>query len=301
MHGLAYAGLAAAARAGASMAEDLERLGAVPWVRVLFASLFLLGLAGGIAVTVGFLVRRPKPYALRERPWTGGETLALVALLAGLYGLLLTAAGWVNGRHAGWLQTGEGMAAAAVAQSFVFHWPILVFAGARMARRRLTPHEAFGLGPPRLGARFALGAALYPVVLPPVVFAAWVSSVVLDRFGIVPETQDILRLMVDSGAGPLRVYLAVFGVLIAPLAEEVGFRGIALPALARHIGFPAAALVISIVFAALHLNAAAFLPLVALSLAFSLAYLYSGSLAVPIAMHALFNGVTIAVQYAAGP
>jgi uncharacterized protein len=46
--------------------------------------------------------------------------------------------------------------------------------------------------------------------------------------------------------------MAVFGVLIAPFAEEVFFRGLLFPALARHTGTLVSLLVTSLLFGAIH-------------------------------------------------
>ena len=112
-----------------------------------------------------------------------------------------------------------------------------------------------------------------------------------------------LTPVATAGARPwaLRVYLILLGTLVAPVAEEVLFRGLALPLLAKRFGTGAAVLVTAFVFASLHFNAASFGPLLILGLVFALAYVYSGSLWTPIALHSLFNGVNIALLYAGLP
>ena len=87
------------------------------------------------------------------------------------------------------------------------------------------------------------------------------------------------------------------GVALAPVAEELFFRGLALPLLARRIGVAPAVAAVSGVFALLHFHVPSLAPLFVIGSAFSVAYLATGSLAVPIAMHAVFNAVNLGVLY----
>ena len=127
--------------------------------------------------------------------------------------------------------------------------------------------------------------------------AAFLARLALQHFGMNTEPQEVLRLMMDHGAGTMRVYLIALAVVIAPVAEEILFRGIAFPVLARHAG-PAFALVASAaVFSALHMNLAAAAPLFVFGLVLGLAYLYTGSLTVSIALHSVFNSVSIVISH----
>jgi len=80
---------------------------------------------------------------------------------------------------------------------------------------------------------------------------------------------------------------------LAPLFEEVIFRGILLPLVARRWGTAAAVVTVSALFAMVHFHLPSVVPLFVIAVAFSLGYVYSGSLLVPVAMHALFNGVNL--------
>jgi membrane protease YdiL (CAAX protease family) len=53
--------------------------------------------------------------------------------------------------------------------------------------------------------------------------------------------------------------------------------------------------VISLLFAAIHFHLPSLIPLLIIASGFSLAYLYTKSLWVPIIMHGLFNGVNLAL------
>ena len=79
-------------------------------------------------------------------------------------------------------------------------------------------------------------------------------------------------------------------VLAAPLAEELFFRATLLPALSQRGRRPIrAALLSSLLFAALHNSLLALLPLLAASLLFSAAYLATKRLPVAVVAHSVFN------------
>ena len=67
------------------------------------------------------------------------------------------------------------------------------------------------------------------------------------------------------------------------------------PALARGRSWALAAGLAALLFALAHFNLASALPLFVLALGLSLAYVASGSLWVPILMHALFNTFSLAL------
>ncbi|MDP8217370.1 MAG: type II CAAX endopeptidase family protein [Candidatus Theseobacter exili] len=87
--------------------------------------------------------------------------------------------------------------------------------------------------------------------------------------------------------------LVVFIVFMAPVFEEVMFRGFFYPVAKRHFGGIGGALLTSMLFAALHFNLAAFLPIFALGLVLVVVYEKSGSLLVPIGLHVTNNILAI--------
>ena len=88
-----------------------------------------------------------------------------------------------------------------------------------------------------------------------------------------------------------QVLLVLVAAGLAPLGEEALFRGLLLPALTRRVGLIGGVAISAALFALLHFNAFAFLPLFAFGLALGAAYWMTGSLLVPILMHAVFNAV----------
>jgi len=92
-----------------------------------------------------------------------------------------------------------------------------------------------------------------------------------------------------EGDWVMRCKLVFLAVIVAPLTEEVFFRGILYRTLKSLLDAGPAILVTSLAFALAHLNLLAFGPLFALSVFLIISYERSGHLAVPILYHACFN------------
>ncbi len=90
---------------------------------------------------------------------------------------------------------------------------------------------------------------------------------------------------------PVLVVIAI--VVVAPIAEELFFRGIIFNAWLREHGWWWAAIGSAILFAISHLSLPQALPLFLLGLVFAWAYRRTGSLLTPIGMHATFNAVSV--------
>jgi uncharacterized protein len=122
-------------------------------------------------------------------------------------------------------------------------------------------------------------------------------------FGDVDAPQQ--QALDDAAVGGLDALLAVvLAVLIAPVLEELVFRGALHGALRSRVGVRPAAVVSSAVFALIHLeivtSSPAFLvQLFLLGLVFVWLYERTGNLVAPVAAHLVFNAISIAIAYAA--
>ncbi|BDS07284.1 hypothetical protein NT6N_23240 [Oceaniferula spumae] len=121
------------------------------------------------------------------------------------------------------------------------------------------------------------------------------STMIQEIFGKA-EKQEIVKIYQETNAVSIRVLLAIAAVVIAPLVEETVFRGYIYPVCKRYTGRIIATFVTSLFFSAVHFNIPALLPLFILAILLTIAYELSGSLWVPISIHACFNGFTLLVQ-----
>lgn len=114
---------------------------------------------------------------------------------------------------------------------------------------------------------------------------------VLELLGV--EAAPQIAQQAIARLEPWLVVLAV--VVLAPIAEEVFFRGVVFNALLREGGRRWAYLGSSALFAVIHLEPVAMVPLFLLGLALSWVYQRTQNLLAPIVMHATVNGIAVAL------
>lgn len=140
------------------------------------------------------------------------------------------------------------------------------------------------------------------------VLATWTFALGLDGIGYhlwlknemgTDGQQEVVEAFSTTQDPALLALLCLTAVVVAPLSEEILFRGYLYPASKRAIGRVPAILFSSLIFAAIHHNAMALLPLCFLAILLALAYEVSGSIWAPIAIHFLFNAATVSFQLAA--
>ncbi len=115
-----------------------------------------------------------------------------------------------------------------------------------------------------------------------------------EAFGIDAEPQAAERAL--EIIDPWLAILAV--VILAPIAEEVFFRGVVFNAFLREGSRRWAFLGSSALFAAIHLSLVAVLPIFLLGLALAWVYGRTGNLLAPIAMHMTVNGLSVLIALA---
>jgi membrane protease YdiL (CAAX protease family) len=113
----------------------------------------------------------------------------------------------------------------------------------------------------------------------------------LQGFKLEPKEQLPVHALRVSASWGGRLALGVAAVLLAPVAEEVLFRGILYPAI-KQVGHPRLALWgTALLFAAIHMNLVTFLPLALLALVLTGLYEWTNNLLAPITAHVLFNAL----------
>jgi membrane protease YdiL (CAAX protease family) len=163
--------------------------------------------------------------------------------------------------------------------------------------RQIAVGRLFGLHSSRPFFIVKTGLSLILAALP-LVFAA--STLVQWIAGEELEPQEVVRYFSHAAEHAQwgRVILAaVFGVIVAPATEEFLFRGYFYGVLRRYLGVLPALILISALFASIHLSLPSFLPLFLLAGCLTLAYEATGSLWTPILMHACFNAIMLGAMY----
>lgn len=123
----------------------------------------------------------------------------------------------------------------------------------------------------------------------------WLGSHAIEWCtGIAPADQELVKCFADGTYSvPLRAVLVLFVLFQAPLLEEPLFRGILFRGFFRSMPFLPAALLSGAIFALVHVNAASFVALWFLGIAFAWLYHRTGSILAPMTCHFLFNAVNL--------
>jgi hypothetical protein len=266
-----------------------------------FATLVLVFELGCVAAGLGVLWRhglspaaRAAPPQLRawDAPWP--EFLTFVAsvllgtfFLAALAGLVARQAGLVG--HAATIANGAGAQLGMLLGVFLHH-------------RVLAPSAKNARAP--AGTLLRSGVAVFLAALPPLLLTAHLWEFALRAVGLPTARQDLIRILTEIESPVLLAAMVILAVLIAPLTEELVFRGGVFRYLRNRWPRWAALLLPSIFFAALHVNwstlegLSSALPLVVLAIFFSLAYERTGQLGTAVVAHACFNLNTLLVLFA---
>lgn len=117
----------------------------------------------------------------------------------------------------------------------------------------------------------------------------------MERLGV-EKVQETVELFQKGKDPAVLILMAFAAVIVAPICEEVVFRGYLYPAAKRYAGPWVAAVCTALMFSAAHGNMAALLPLFVFGLVLVALYEFTGSIWAPVAAHFLFNAATVAVQ-----
>lgn len=165
------------------------------------------------------------------------------------------------------------------------HGAVRLLTGPRRAERR---DVLLGLG-------IGVGAVLVITLGLGLALALLLQLLGLD----IPVVQEELRQAArDPQIAPVFV---VSAVLIAPVFEELFFRGMVFPAIAKRLGLWAGIVLSAVVFGFVHVNQAEdllgggllLLRLVPLGILFGWLYHWRGTIVVPIIVHSLFNTASV--------
>jgi membrane protease YdiL (CAAX protease family) len=157
--------------------------------------------------------------------------------------------------------------------------------------------DIFGLGKVPIVRAVVLGIGLGILAF---ALATGVRLFVGYFAGNAEAPQKLVQEFRDAAKGSnttLIMAITLSATVVAPLNEEILFRGMFYPGFARILGRGPSALLMAIAFALVHDTLIDAPSLAMLALCLTLAYEVTGSLLVPIFMHAMFNGISLFVMW----
>jgi len=152
---------------------------------------------------------------------------------------------------------------------------------------------ALGLSLVDMSHNVKQGVKRYLITLPLIILAGYVVNIVFSYYGITPEMQDVIQWVLDEKSSFVLVCLMFFGTIIAPIIEEILFRGFLLPALKKSLGGRYAIVVSAALFAAVHIDIFAFLQIFILGLLLGHLYEKTKTLTASIMVHITHNVLTL--------
>lgn len=235
------------------------------------------------------LLRRPPelPTGSPPIPLWGGRQLFWVVLsvLLVLQACDLAQMMIVKAFHPPWLDGRVGaLAHTLLADAVVAAWAI-----------RLFSRQGIRLEPAKIPAGILAGFRGYLLALPVLFLILLGVAAMLNLMGIDPAPQPVFTLYLSEHRWAVVQLLLALAVVFGPIAEELFFRGLVYGWLRVRIGVRGGLLISSLLFAALHMDGVAFVPILGLGLLFGWVYERTGSLVAPIAIHIFHNGAMLYV------
>jgi len=149
------------------------------------------------------------------------------------------------------------------------------------ARRVMRPRGRVRL---RVGQGLLVVWASLPVVYGVLLLIGWLSGI--------HDRQESIEYMAKGGAG--WEYFAGFAVVVAPLLEEIVFRGLLYPAIRARYGAIAALVFTSALFGLVHVQINVVIPLGIFGLFLGVLVERTGSILPCVVAHVAFNGLAVA-------
>jgi len=164
------------------------------------------------------------------------------------------------------------------------------FAG-QLNARPLSPKQV-------LGQALPLFLRYLPIIW--IVSFAWSSLLTfLQSLGLIDAfpPQALIQLFSEGGDPIAITLLVILAVVLAPLVEEIIFRGCIYRFLKSQTTVLPAQILSGSVFALMHANLMSFLPLVIVGILLARVYERSGNILVAMCFHACFNGFSLVMLY----
>jgi membrane protease YdiL (CAAX protease family) len=265
-------------------------------VGMIFSLILGAGLVVDLLLFVHILQKPPRwrdrIREIQARPWNWREAMGLFALLIAAF-LAINVISVILPS-----ESDRPTALMLFLRSSVLHFTAFVAIIALLVSRRTPLRRALGLRWNKAALNIGQGITFYLGIMPLIGVAACAYAIVLKAMNFPLEKQEVMTWFSNPEL-PLwfRAHLVIVALIVAPVVEELVFRGILLPTFTKHSRPWLAVCFVSLLFAFMHPHLPSLVPLFLLAVGFSVAYIYSGSILVPIVMHATFNAMSLTAHF----
>jgi uncharacterized protein len=168
--------------------------------------------------------------------------------------------------------------------------------GLMLREQGISWQTAFGIRRQGLRRVILIGIGIGVAVAPVEFFLNKLCAVWLEVLHITPEQQQTVKTLQATVNLTQRLCFGFIAVVLAPITEELLFRGVLYPSI-KHFGYPRLALWgTALFFAITHSNLLTFVPLTVFALVMTFLYEYTDNLLAPIVAHSVFNGINFALM-----
>jgi membrane protease YdiL (CAAX protease family) len=182
-----------------------------------------------------------------------------------------------------------------VLSTFSFQGVALVLGHHFLKQHELTWGEFLGLTDGQVKRAVSVALMAGVVLVPAALALNTLLAEAMSLLRMEPVEQVAIKVVQANEAWWQRLSLGVTTIVVAPLAEEMIFRGI-LYSFIKQLGHPKLALYgTALLFAAAHTNLLIFLPLACLGVALALLYERTNKLLTSVVTHSFFNAVNFCI------
>ncbi|HXJ71194.1 MAG TPA: CPBP family intramembrane glutamic endopeptidase [Candidatus Dormibacteraeota bacterium] len=230
------------------------------------------------------------PPELPERGWQLEEILLLGAGLLGSLALGMMATQALNhyGAH---LNIAQRKFGSFVISNIFFQGATLLLTHFFLRRHGTSWSDFLGWRKPRLKRTLLFGLVTAVLVVVGADLLIRISTALLRFIQETPEIQPTIQVLRVSVTPGQRILFGFAAIVLAPMAEEILFRGILYRYLKQIIHPHFAVVGSSLLFGFIHGNLMALVPLSFVGVVFALLYDKTDNLLAPMAAHACFNAI----------